>query len=305
MLPRKSTAFRVARVSFIALIVLLLAGCEASNYMVMFPAGHVGQVQRDLIVVTVLLMAFVFIPVVTFTLWFAWRYRAQNTKARYEPKWDHSNLLEVFLWGGPIVIIFILGGLTWWSTHALDPYDAIKRDGSTLEVKAIAMDWKWLFVYPEYNVASVGELALPVDTPVSLQLTSDTAMTAFMVPALGSQIFVMSGMVTNLHLLPKERGNFLGRNYQYMGADFHSMRFRTKIMSAADFEGWIKQAKSKGEPLHEEGYAELSEPSDFNRVVYFSPVKDHLFRYVYGLYHDGTPRNRLTRADEPYLAESS
>lgn len=279
--------------------------------MVMFPAGHVGDAQRDLIVFTVLLMAFVFIPVITLTLWFAWRYRAQNTKARYEPKWDHSKLLEVFLWGGPIVIVLILGVVTWYTTYTLDPYDEIQSDNPPLEVKAIAMDWKWLFVYPKYNVASIGELALPVDTPVSLQLTSDTAMTAFMIPAMGSQIFVMNGMVTNLNLLPKERGNYLGRNYQYIGEYYHSMRFRARVMSSANFRNWVEHAKSTGTRLDTSRYAKLTEPGDFNRVAYFSPVKDHLFRYVYDLYHEGTPRNRLTRAsrakasDEPSSAESS
>lgn len=307
MLPKRLTPSSIVRVSLTALIVLLLAGCQASDYMLLFPAGEVGTAQRNLIVFTVLLLAFVFVPVVSFTLFFAWRYRASNTKARYSPKWDHSKLLEAFLWGGPIVIVAILATATWITTYELDPYDSIKpADAPTLKVRAISLDWKWLFIYPKYDVASIGELALPVDRPVSIMLTSDTAMTAFMVPALGSQIFVMNGMVTNLHYLPREIGNYLGRNYQYIGEHYHDMIFRTKVMSMADFKGWVEQAKAKGTRLDELRYAKLAEPSDFDRVAYFSPIKDHLFRFVIGLYNDGTPRNRFTRAaNVPYPAERS
>lgn len=264
-----------------------------------YTAGAVGADERGLIAITAVLMLFVFIPVVSLTLFFAWRYRESNAEARYSPKWSHSNLLEVFLWGGPIVIIAILGTLTWISTHRLDPYNSLASENQDpVQVEAIAMDWKWLFVYPQYNVAAVNELAMPVNTPISLHLTSDTVMTAIMIPRMGSQIYAMSGMRTQLHLLPTQTGDFMGKNYQYNGRGFASERFHARSMTDEQFKSWIKKAKASGQRLDEARYAELTKPSQPEGVTYFSPVKPHLLNYVIKQYHTGSPRNRITRTAE-------
>lgn len=264
-----------------------------------YTAGSVSAQERNLIVITAVLMLFVFIPVVTFTLFLAWRYRESNTKATYSPKWSHSTLLEVFLWGGPIVIIAILGTITWYSTHELDPYKALAVKGKKpVQVEAIAMDWKWLFVYPQYNVAAVNELAMPVNTPVSIHMTSDTVMTAIMIPRLGSQIFAMSGMRTQLHLIANQKGRFFGKNYQYNGKGFAKERFHAVSMSDEQFKEWVQRAKAAGQRLDAARYARLTEPSQPKGVTYFSPVKPHLLNYVIQQYHSGEPRNNMTKTAE-------
>lgn len=276
---------------------LLLSGCKTSEFSAFFPSGPVADYERDLMFITFGLMLFVFIPVVVLTLFFAWRYRASNTKAKYTPDWSHSNLLEVFLWGGPIVIIAILGVLTWYSTYHLDPYKPLPtaKTNQTLKVDVIGMDWKWLFVYPQYHVASVNELAVPVNTPVSMRLTSDTVMLSFMIPQLGSQIFAMSGMQTRLNLEASKKGTFSGKNYQYNGPGFAKEKFHVLATSKQDFQAWIQKAKASGDDLNTERYAELSQPSQMHGVKFFSPVKPHLFDYVIGLYNSGKPRNQLTK----------
>lgn len=290
--------FRPVR-AVVLLPLLLLTGCSMHSLTAFYTAGAVGAHERGLIAITVVLMAFVFIPVLFFTLFFAWRYRESNSKAAYSPNWSHSNLLEVFLWGGPVVIIAILGTLAWISTHQLDPYKVVPSENKDpVKVEAIAMDWKWLFIYPEYNVASVNELAMPVDTPISLHLTSDTVMTAIMIPRLGSQIFVMSGMQTQLHLLPQKKGDFMGKNYQYNGKGFASEKFHALSMSDQQFKNWIKKAKESGKKLDSERYADLTKPSEIKDVIYFSSVKPNLFDDVMKKYHKGTPRNRMTRTAE-------
>lgn len=290
--------FRPVR-AVVILPLLLLAGCSMQSLTTFYTAGSVGAHERDLIAITAVLMAFVFVPVVSFTLFFAWRYRESNAKAAYSPKWSHSRLLEVFLWGGPIVIIAILGVLTWMSTHALDPYKAVAAKGQDpVQVEAIAMDWKWLFVYPQYNVAAVNELAMPVKTPVSIHMTSDTVMNAIMIPRLGSQIFAMSGMRTQLHLAAQYTGRFFGKNFQYNGEGFASEKFHAVSMSDKQFKAWIQNAKASGQRLDEARYASLTKPSKPTGVTYFSPVRPHLLNYVIQQYHNGTPRNQLTKTAE-------
>lgn len=275
---------------------LLLVGCQASNYTAFFPAGTIAGHERSLMFVTLGLMVFVFVPVFVLTLFFVWHYRASNEKADYRPDWAHSNILEAFLWGGPIVIIAILGVVTWYSTYQLDPYKPIASadHGPPVQVDVIGMDWKWLFIYPKYRVAAVNEMALPVDTTVSLRLTSDTVMMAFMVPALGSQIMAMSGMQTRLHLNALRPGTYFGKNYQYSGNGFADEQFKAVAMTRPEFDAWIARVRSSGRVLDARHYVELARPSENNRVEYFSPVKPDLFNYVIGLYHNGKPRNQLT-----------
>lgn len=291
--------FRRGRVLLPVGLLLLLGGCSLDSVTAFFPAGVVGGHQRDLMILTFVLMLFVFVPVVTLTLFFAWRYRLSNSDARYTPRWSESALVEVFLWGGPVVIVCILAVVTWISTHQLDPYRSITVEhAQPIEVEAIAMDWKWLFIYPQYNVAAVNEMAMPVNTPVSIHLTSDTVMTAFMIPRLGSQIFAMSGMQTRLHLLPTKTGTFFGKNYQYSGEGFSHMTFDAISTTEEGFKAWIAKAKASGNTLDIPRYAELKKPSEKEPVSYYSPVRPKLFSYVIGQYHSGKSPHDVARAVE-------
>ncbi|WP_423820555.1 ubiquinol oxidase subunit II [Salinisphaera sp. SPP-AMP-43] len=274
----------------------VLAGCAARDYTAFFPAGSIAAHERDLMLITLGLLLFVFVPVVVLTLFFVWHYRASNTQADYRPGWGHSTILELFLWGGPIVIIIILGVLTWYSTHQLDPYRplAAADDRPTLQIDAIGLDWKWLFVYPDYGVASVNEIALPVNRPVRLRLTSDTVMMGFMIPALGSQIMVMSGMQTRLHLDANQPGSYFGKNYQYSGDGFADEQFQAIVLSQNGFDAWIERVRSTGQPLDADRYTTLARPSHDHRIEYFAPVQADLFDDVIGLYHRGQPRDQLT-----------
>lgn len=299
MLPMPKIRLGMSKVRWLPVLgcALLLSGCKTSEFSAFFPAGPIGGYERDLMFITFGLMLFVFIPVLVLTLFFAWRYRASNRKAKYTPNWSHSNILEVFLWGGPIVIIGILAVVTWYSTYHLDPYKPIptSKDNPAVKVDVIGMDWKWLFVYPQYNVAAVNQMAIPVNTPVDIRLTTDTVMMGFMIPRLGSQILAMSGMQTELHLKATETGTFFGKNYQYDGHGFAKERFHTISTTRQGFKAWIQKAKASGAALDTQRYAQLTKPSEMDNVVYFSPVKPHLFNYVIGLYHNGKPRNQLTK----------
>ncbi|MGH7048941.1 MAG: ubiquinol oxidase subunit II, partial [Stellaceae bacterium] len=196
-----------------------------------------------------MLTIFVALPIFVLTPWFAWRYRYGVEKPRYAPKWEYSRLLEITAWGGPVVIVVLLAIIVWRDTHALDPYRPLAPDQPALRVQVIGYDWKWLFIYPDQGVASIGVLALPAGRPVAIQLTSATVMQSFLIPALGSQIYAMGGMVTQLHLEAAKPGRFMGENTMYNGNGFHQQRFTAVAMAPIDFQAWVRKARADGIPL--------------------------------------------------------
>lgn len=189
--------------------VLLLSGCQT---VLMSPSGDLAVQQRDIILISLVLMLLIVVPVIGLTLFFAWRYRASNQKATYKPDWDHSTVLELLIWSAPLLIIIALGALTWVSTHKLDPFRPLERIShgreipagvKPLEVDVVALDWKWLFIYPEQGIATVNELAAPVDRPIQFKITASTVMNSFFIPSLAGQIYAMPGMETKLHAVIK------------------------------------------------------------------------------------------------------
>ncbi|MBH03951.1 MAG: ubiquinol oxidase subunit II [Xanthomonadales bacterium] len=266
-------------------LTLLVSGCDFSYMSTMNPVGPIGETERDITLLTILLMAFVFIPILGMTIAIAWRYRSTSTNSKYTPDWDHSWLVELFAWGGPIIILIILAVMTWISTHDLDPYKAIDSDAKPIRINAVATDWKWLFVYPEENVASVNEFAFPKNVPLEIHLTSNSVMNAFMIQRMGTQIFAMSGMRTKLHLMSRETGNFDGGNYQYTGDGFSKMRFVARGMTKAGYQQWLDKVRAQGQPLDMAKFKKFAEPSVVEDAVYFSPVQDELFWKVIDQFH--------------------
>ena len=275
------------RVSWLAPL-LLLAGCEA---VVLRPSGDIAARQAELLVQSTALMLVIIIPVMALTVWFAWRYRASNRQATYNPDWDHSTKLELVIWAIPLLIIVCLGALTWVGTHLLDPYRPLDRiDAETpvsnqqpLQVQVVAMDWKWLFIYPEQGVASVNELAVPVDRPVQFTLTSTSVMNAFYIPAMAGMIYAMPGMQTTLHGVFNEAGEYQGLASHYSGAGFSGMRFKARALDDAGFDTWVAQAADSAEALDRARYLELEKPSENVPPMAFAPVDPQLFSRVVNL----------------------
>lgn len=264
-------------------LLLMLSGC---NWVVMSPSGDVAVQQRDLIIISTFLMLIIIVPVIALTVFFAWKYRESNTEAVYDPEWHHSTRLEVVIWAAPLVIIIALGAITWVSTHILDPYRPIARldadrpipqDAKPLEVQVVALDWKWLFFYPEYGFATVNELAAPVDRPISFKITSSSVMNSFFIPALAGQIYAMPGMETKLHAVINKPGDFEGFSANYSGGGFSSMRFRFHGLAQADFDKWIEQNKAAGGNLDRAAYVELERPSEREPVRRYATVENGLY----------------------------
>ena len=261
-----------------ASIVLLLAGCSGG---VLDPKGQVGIEEKNLIILCTILMLIVVIPVIVLTLYFAWKYRASRDFEVYTPKWAHSTKIEATVWSIPILIIIALGIITWQSTHALDPYAPLEDKGEHMTVEVVSLNWKWLFIYPEQGIATVNELVIPADKPVSFKITSEGTMNSFFIPQLGSQIYSMAGMETQLHLIADEPGTYKGISANYSGAGFTGMKFDTiATPTEADFDAWVQKVKSEGGSLTSENFKQLAEDSENHPVTYYSTVSDGLFHEI-------------------------
>ncbi|MFY3136774.1 ubiquinol oxidase subunit II [Achromobacter xylosoxidans] len=259
--------------------VMLLGGC---NMEILSPKGDIGAQEKTLLFTATGLMLLVVIPVIIMVLTFAWKYRASNTKADYQPKWAHSTAIEVVVWTIPCIIVAILAVITWRSTHALDPYKPLVSEHKPVTIEVVSLDWKWLFIYPEYDIATVNEIAFPVDVPVNFRITSASVMNSFFIPQLGSQIYSMAGMETKLHLNAREPGTYAGISANYSGAGFSGMRFKAIATSQEGFDNWVRQAKASGTALTPAVYQELTKRSEHNPVARYASVPPSMFDYILG-----------------------
>ncbi|WP_428028906.1 ubiquinol oxidase subunit II [Ancylobacter sp.] len=279
------------RFSLIALLplALTLGGC---NFVVLGPTGDIAAQQRDLLLVSTLLMLLIILPVMGLTIYFAWKYRASNTAATYTPDWSHSTQMELIIWSAPLLIIICLGALTWMGTHLLDPYRPLDRlsaeepvpAGVTpLDVEVVALDWKWLFIYPEQGIATVNDLAAPVGRPIRFRITASSVMNAFYVPTLAGMIYAMPSMRTELHAVANAPVDSRGFSSNYSGAGFSQMFFRFRALPDADFQSWVSEAKAADAPLTRATYLDLEQPSQNVPVRRFSSIDGTLFDAILNL----------------------
>ncbi|MEM7074984.1 MAG: ubiquinol oxidase subunit II [Pseudomonadota bacterium] len=240
--------------------------------------GPISDAENVLIWHAFGLMLLIVVPVIVLTLLIAWRYRASGGAGVYRPDWDRSRKIEITVWGIPVVMVAILATWVWKETHALDPYKPLPGD-APLQIEAIALDWKWLFIYPDLGIGTVNEVAFPVGRPVTFRITSEVAMNSFMIPALGGQIYAMAGMETRLNLRADEIGKTQGRNMQFTGAGFPGQTFEALSLSQDDFDAWVGTARDTGTPLDDASFEKVSAPSSDAPVQYFSTVPQGFFSY--------------------------
>ncbi len=245
-------------------------------------------------------MLIVVIPVFIMAFWFPRKYRASNTASTYMPKWSYSAKIDLVMWAVPIAIVTVLAILAWTRTHALDPYKPIASAEKPINIEAVSLDWKWLFIYPDQNIATVNQITFPVNVPVSFKLTSDTVMTSFFIPQLGSQIYAMGGMQTRLHLLANKPGTYAGQNNQISGRGYADMHFKAHAVSREEFQAWVQKVRQSKELLDLDRYEQLAQPSaGYYPVTYFSAVKPDLFLYILRKFDPDLGQN--ARSYEPRL----
>lgn len=270
---------------------MLVSGCKLE---LLDPKGSVGMAEKQLIATSTWAMLIVVVPVIALTLLFAWRYRASNTQADYRPRWAHSTVIEVVIWAIPSLIILFLAVLTWKTTHELDPYKPLESEVRPINIEVVALDWKWLFIYPDLGIATVNQIAFPVGTPVNFVITSDSVMNSFFVPQLGSQVYAMAGMQTQLHLIANESGDFAGMSANFSGKGFSDMKFRALAKPPAEFDAWVASVRASKDRLDMNRYNVVSRPEEKAPVGYFSSVDPKLFHNIIAHYNNGqfmNPKN--------------
>ena len=258
-------------------LALGLAGCSNG---VLDPAGPVGADDAKILIDATLIMLAIVIPTILLAFWMAWRYRASNTKAQYLPDWSYSGRIEAVVWSIPILTIMFIGGVIWIGSYKLDPFKPLPSKVPPLEVQVVSLDWKWLFIYPQQGVATVNQLVVPAGTPVHFQITSGSVFNVFFVHRLGSMIYAMPGMVSQLWLQADQPAVLLGQSAQFSGDGFSDMQFQVRSVPAADFGAWVQTARATGPALDQAQYAQLARQSQNDRPATYRAVDPQLFQMI-------------------------
>lgn len=274
--------------------------CASSPWALLDPKGPIAMDEKHLILTAFALMLIVVIPVIIMAFAFAWKYRASNKHASYTPKWDNSHSIEAVVWTIPAIIVLILSILVWRSTHALTPEKPLASEVKPIVIEVVAMDWKWLFIYPEQGVATLNRLVIPTGTPVAFHITSDSVMNSFFIPRLGGQIYAMAGMQTELNLLADTEGTFRGLNTQFSGEGFSGMSFEVAATSPHAFENWLKETRATGHKLDDTRFKQLEETSEYDQPVYFSSIQPRLFQSILQKYAPDSSERQMSASHETH-----
>lgn len=274
--------FRIAFLVFFALVAgtLVVLYVSDQTIAILEPEGSIGVAESDLIITATLLMLIVVVPVLILAGVFAWKYREGNKEAHHAPDWEHNHIAECCWWGVPCVIIAVLGVLTWRSSHELDPFKPIVNGTEPVEVQVVALDWKWLFIYPKWGIATVNFLQIPEKTPIHFEITADAPMNSFWIPQLGGQIYAMPAMRSQLYLVADKVGRYRGSSANFSGEGFAGMVFTTQSSSSEDFLAWVNTVKETPYSLNEQTYKELVQPSQYHPVTYYVLEKTDLFDWI-------------------------
>lgn len=267
----------------LSLGVVLLAAIlylQGTNIAVLNPKGSIAEQQFDLIVFTSLLSLLIVVPVFALTFYIAVKYRAGNKKAKYSPELDHNSVAEALWWGIPLALIAVLAVITWVTSHKLDPYRPIVSDKKPVIIQVVALRWKWLFIYPEQNIATVNYIQIPEKTPINFELTSDAPMNSFWIPQLGGQVYAMSGMSSKLHLQADKLGTYSGSSANISGEGFAGMTFTVKATPETEFIDWVDSVRQTPQMLTMDIYQKLAEPSKNHPRTYYSGRDESLYDTV-------------------------
>jgi cytochrome o ubiquinol oxidase subunit II len=272
----RSTKAWAAR-GVIVIMPIVLPACQPA---VLDPQGIIGVADKTILIDSLAIMLAIVVPTIAATLGFAWWFRASNTRAIYLPDWEYSGRIELIVWAIPLLVIMLLGGVAWIGSHELDPYKPLASDTPALEIQGVSLDWKWLFIYPNQRIASVNQLVVPVGVPLHFSLTSASVMNAFFIPQLGSMIYTMNGMTTQLNLRADTAGTFHGLSSHYSGDGFSNMHFDVQAVPAQQFTDWIEATGKTGPALDAASYATLAKQTLNTTPFTFRSADPALFQEI-------------------------
>ena len=279
-MSKKSTALILILFVLTAAVVAAIGHLGSPHIALLEPAGLIAQKERDLLLLVTELSLIIVVPVFTLTIFVAWKYREGNARAKHSPDWDYKPAVDVLWWTVPTLIIIVISVVIWTSSRDLDPYKPITSDVPPIVIQVVALDWKWLFIYPKQGIATLNHFSFPAGTPVDFEITSDAPMNSFWIPELGSQIYAMPAMATQLHLIASSTGNYSGVSANISGAGFSGMDFVAQSVTPDDFNSWVQSVKRSSRSLTDDAYDALAEPSSDDPEIEYSSIDPDLFSKV-------------------------
>lgn len=292
----KFVPFMLILTALILLIFLIMQPLSIlrfqSKIAVLFPKGIIALEERNLLFVIQAIMLLVILPVYALTFIFSWKYSADNPKGKYDPDLVDNQLAEYIWWGFPLILTLIVGWITWVKTYELDPYKPIVSDKKAMTIQVVALQWKWLFIYPEEKIASVNFFQFPKQVPIRFEITADAPMNSFWIPHLGGQIYAMPNMRTELNLIADETGDFRGSSANLSGEGFAGMHFISRASTEEDYHQWVESAQRSTNVLNRAEYSKLAAPSQDNPVEIYQLKEDKLFDQIIMKYMPQTPAEK-------------
>lgn len=275
----------------------LIIYASGQDLAILNTGGEIARRQHELLSFAFWLSMIVIIPVFALTIFISIRYKSsKESKAKYTPDWAHNATLETVWWGIPIIIIIVLSAVTWRTSHTLDPYKPLDNANTPIKVQVVALQWKWLFLYPEQNIATVNQLIIPEQRPINFEITADAPMNSFWIPKLGGQVYAMSGMSTKLHLIADSVDEYNGVSANISGEGFADMKFAVKSMTGEDFDNWVRTTRYKGKILNNDTYDKLAKPSTLEEPGIYSRFTPGLYDTIISKY---MPHNSNNTQQQP------
>jgi cytochrome o ubiquinol oxidase subunit II len=258
-------------------VMAALAASGGCSTALLSPAGPVAAAERTILLDSVAIMLVIVVPTIAATMAFAWWFRSGNSRARHLPDWEYSGELELLVWSIPALVVLFLGGIAWLGSHELDPARKLVSPKQPVEIQVVSLDWKWLFIYPELGIASINRIVAPAGVPLHFDITSASVLNVFFVPRLGSEIYSMYGMTTQLNLLADQPGDYPGLSAHFSGDGFSGMAFGLQAVTAEEFAAWVTSARESGPTLDETAYRGLLHQTRDIAPYTYREVKDSLF----------------------------
>jgi cytochrome c oxidase subunit II len=118
-------------------------------------------------------------------------------------------------------------------------------ESGTLVINAIGQQWLWRFEYPGgrpgQRTFSYGELVVPVDTTVLLNVTSTDVVHTWWVPALGGQVEAVPGSASETWFKADEVGRYPGASTTFSGTGYPVMRAWVRVVTVPEYQDYIEQ----------------------------------------------------------------
>lgn len=251
------------------------------NALVVHPEGTIAKQELELIITNIILMLCIIVPTYILLFVIVWKYCIKKENIQYDPDHSYGPVGELMMWGLPSIVVVVMAVVTWNATHQLNPYKPIESEVNPLAVQVVALDWKWLFIYPELGIATLNYFHIPEGVPIHLRLTADASpMNSFWIPQLSGQIYSMTGMSTQLYLMADRAGEYVGRAVEINGEGYADMTFPVKSTSSKEFEEWVAEVKKSSFHLTDAVYDDLVKPAVNKSIILFSDVEKDLYHKI-------------------------